>query len=46
MVKKDRRSKTRQGHVHNVRSDETKEQRDARTMFLGNVPIEVAKEKV
>jgi len=46
VVKKDRSSKTRQGHVHNVNPDETKEQREARTIFLGNVPVEVAKEKV
>ena len=46
VVKKDRRSKARQGRGHNVPPDETKEQRDARTIFLGNVPIQVAKEKV
>ena len=46
VVKKDRRSKTRPGRVHHVPPDETKEQRDARTIFLGNVPIQVAKEKV
>src|SRR5712671_313225 len=46
MVKKDRPSKTRPRHVHHVPPDETKEQRDARTIFLGNVPQEVAKSKV
>ena len=46
VVKKDRRSKTRQGRGHNVPPDETKEQRDARTIFLGNVPTQVATEKV
>ncbi len=45
-VKKDRRSKTRSGRVHNPPPDETKEHRDARTIFLGNVPMEVTKGKV
>ena len=47
MVKNAQRDKTRSRHVHHyVTPDETKEQRDARTIFLGNVPIEVAKSKV
>jgi nucleolar protein 12 len=46
MVKNARRDKTRSRHVHYVPPDETKEQRDARTIFLGNVPMEVAKNKV
>lgn len=45
-TKKDRRNKTRPRHVHHVPHDETKEQRDARTIFLGNVPMEVIKGKV
>jgi nucleolar protein 12 len=45
-VKKDRRGKTRSGRVHNPPPDETKEHRDARTIFLGNVPMEAAKGKV
>ena len=32
--------------MHHVPLDETKEQRDARTVFLGNVPMEVVKSKV
>jgi nucleolar protein 12 len=31
---------------HDCPPDETKEQRDARTIFIGNVPVEVAKSKV
>jgi len=47
MVKSAQRDKTRSRHVHHyVPPDETKEQRDARTLFLGNVPMEVAKSKV
>jgi nucleolar protein 12 len=42
-AKKDRRKKK---HAHDVPPNETKEQRDARTIFLGNIPIEVAKSKV
>jgi nucleolar protein 12 len=45
-VKKDRRSRTRPRQVHNAPLDETKAERDARTIFLGNVPMEVAKGKV
>lgn len=46
MVKNAKRDKTRSRHVHHyVPPDETKEQRDARTLFLGNVPMEVAKSK-
>ena len=45
-VKKAQRDRTRPRHVHHVPPDETKEQRDARTIFLGNVPTEVAKSKV
>jgi len=43
---KNRRSRTRPGKVHSSPPDETKEERDARTIFLGNVPMEVAKGKV
>jgi len=46
MAKKAQRDKTRPRHVYHVPPDETKEQRDARTIFLGNVPVEVAKSKV
>ena len=47
MVKNVQRDKTRSRHVrHPVPPDETKELRDARTIFLGNVPMEVAKSKV
>ena len=46
MVKNAKRDKTRSRHVHHVPPDETKEQRDSRTIFLGNVPMEVAKNKV
>lgn len=47
MMKNSQRDKTRSRHVqHHVPPDETKEQRDARTIFLGNVPMEVAKSKV
>ena len=46
MVKNSQRDKRRSKHVHHVPPDETKEQRDARTIFLGNVPMEVAKTKV
>lgn len=47
MVKNVQRDKTRSRHLrHPVPPDETKELRDARTIFLGNVPIEVAKSKV
>jgi nucleolar protein 12 len=42
-VKKDRR---RQRYIHDIPPDETKEQRDARTIFFGNIPVEVAKSKV
>jgi nucleolar protein 12 len=46
-VKNVQRDKTRSRRVHHqVPPDETKEQRDARTLFLGNVPMEVAKSKV
>jgi hypothetical protein len=43
---KNRRSRTRPGTAHSSPPDETKEERDARTIFLGNVPMEVAKGKV
>ncbi|KAI0250990.1 hypothetical protein BJV78DRAFT_1127163 [Lactifluus subvellereus] len=45
-VKRDRHGKTssRKAHDH-VPPDETKEQRDARTIFLGNIPTEVAMSK-
>jgi nucleolar protein 12 len=47
MVKSVQRDKTRSRPVHHhVPPNETKEQRDARTIFLGNVPMEVAKSKV
>jgi nucleolar protein 12 len=47
MVKNAQLVKTRSRHAHHyVPPDETKEQRDARTIFLGNVPMEVAKSKV
>jgi nucleolar protein 12 len=47
MVKNAPHHKTRSRPVHHhVPPDETKEQRDARTIFLGNVPMEVAKSKV
>jgi nucleolar protein 12 len=48
IVKNAKRDKTRSRHAHHhhVPPDETKEQRDARTIFLGNVPMEVAKSKV
>ena len=47
MVKNVQRDKTRSRHVqHHIPADETKEQRDARTIFLGNVPMEMAKSKV
>ena len=48
IVKNVKRDKTRSRHAHHhhVPPDETKEQRDARTIFLGNVPMEVAKSKV
>ena len=46
-VKSDRHGKTRSRQAHDhVPPDETKEQRDARTIFLGNIAIEVAKSKV
>jgi hypothetical protein len=41
-----KKGRHRQKHVHDVPPDETKEQRDARTVFFGNIPIEVAKSKV
>jgi nucleolar protein 12 len=37
---------TRKRIHHESPPDETKEQRDARTIFIGNVPVEVAKNKV
>jgi nucleolar protein 12 len=37
---------TRKRIHHESPPDETKEQRDARTIFIGNVPVEVAKSKV
>jgi nucleolar protein 12 len=42
-VKKGRREKR---HAHDTSQDETKEQHDGRTIFLGNIPVEVAKSKV
>jgi nucleolar protein 12 len=45
-AKKDRSNKQRIKHAHHVPPDETNEQRDARTIFLGNVPTDVAKHKV
>lgn len=36
----------KRGHSVYVPDGETKEQRDARTVFMGNVPMEVAKSKV
>jgi len=45
VVKKVQRDRTRPRHVHFVPPDETKEQRDARTIFIGNVSMEVAKSK-
>ncbi|KAI9452443.1 hypothetical protein F5148DRAFT_1300950 [Russula earlei] len=44
-AKKGRHSQTRSRHAHQVPPDETKERRDARTMFLGNVPVEACKEQ-
>ncbi|KAI0263998.1 hypothetical protein BC834DRAFT_885008 [Gloeopeniophorella convolvens] len=44
-VTKDKRSKARSKHASQTPPDETKEQRDARTIFLGNVSVEVAKSK-
>lgn len=38
--------KTTSGKVKYVPSEETPEQRDARTVFVGNVPVEVVKSKV
>ena len=46
VVKKAQRDRTRPRRVHSVPQDETKEQRDARTIFLGNVSMEVAKSMV
>jgi nucleolar protein 12 len=46
VVKMAQRDRTRPRHVHFVPPDETKGQRDARTVFLGNVSMEVAKSKV
>jgi nucleolar protein 12 len=46
VVKKAKRDRIRSKHVHHVPPDETREQRDSRTIFLGNVPMEVAKSKV
>jgi len=49
VAKGERHGKTRptQRHVHHDSPrDETKEQRDARTIFIGNVSVEVAKSKV
>ena len=45
----DQQGKTRptRRRIHYERPpDETKEQRDARTIFIGNIPVEVAKSKV
>jgi nucleolar protein 12 len=42
-VKKGRRENR---HVHGIPPDETKEEHDGRTIFLGNIPMEVAKSKV
>jgi nucleolar protein 12 len=46
VAKKAQRDRIRSRRVHHVPLDETKEQRDARTVFLGNVPMEFVKSKV
>jgi nucleolar protein 12 len=47
VVKNPKRDRTRPRPAHHhIPPDETKEQRDARTVFLGNVPMDVAKSKV
>jgi len=46
VAKRAQRDRTRPRHIHHIPPDETKEVRDARTIFLGNVPMEVAESKV
>jgi nucleolar protein 12 len=45
-VKKDQRISHSVGKRKHAPSDETSEKRDARTIFIGNLPVEVAKSKV
>ena len=49
VAKEDQHGKTRPARRrihHESPPDETKEQRDTRTIFIGNIPVEVAKSKV